>query len=75
MSKTSGPYMSMASANLSFKRHGGNVMVLNKLGLEIEDNGGISALFNWWWQIAGELNPAWKGSHGGGGGDRSHAGH
>ena len=45
--------------------HGGNDGVLNKIGLEIEDNGGISALFNWW-QIAGELNPAWKGGHGGG---------
>lgn len=33
--------------------HGGNDVVLNKLGLEIEDNGGISALFNWW-QIAGD---------------------
>ena len=45
--------------------HGGNDVVLNKIGLEIEDNGGISALLNWW-QIAGELNPAWKGGHGGG---------
>ena len=27
--------------------------------------GAVSALVNWW-QLAGELNPKWKGGHGGG---------
>lgn len=45
--------------------HGGNNIVLQHIGAELNKFGAISAVVNWW-QIAGELNPAWKGGHGGG---------
>lgn len=45
--------------------HGGNDNALLDVGLELEDMGALSALVNWW-QLAGELNPKWKGGHGGG---------
>lgn len=45
--------------------HGGNDGALLDVSLELEDMGAVSALVNWW-QLAGELNPQWKGGHGGG---------
>ncbi len=45
--------------------HGGNDPALLDVGLALEDRGAITALVNWW-QLAGELNPRWKGGHGGG---------
>ena len=42
--------------------HGGNNPALSKVGLELNQKGGISAQLNWW-TVAGELNPAWKGGH------------
>lgn len=44
--------------------HGGNDPAINQVGLEIYQKGGLSAILDWW-VIAGQLNPAWKGGHGG----------
>ncbi len=45
--------------------HGGNEPALQRIGVELNLKGAISAIMQWW-QIAGELNPAWKGGHGAG---------
>jgi len=44
--------------------HGGNTNALSKVGMELNRQGGISALLNWW-QIAPLLNRDWLGGHGG----------
>ena len=44
--------------------HGGNDPVFNRIGLEMNQKGALCAVLNWW-SIAGEINPAWKGGHGG----------
>lgn len=45
--------------------HGGNDQAILDTALQLEDKGALGALLNWW-QLAGELNPKWKGGHGGG---------
>ena len=45
--------------------HGGNNPVLERICLELDNCGALGAMLNWW-QLAGELNPAWKGGHAGG---------
>ena len=45
--------------------HGGNMKMIERLGLEFESKGCLFALLNWW-LMAWDLNPAWKGGHGGG---------
>ena len=45
--------------------HGGNTGVLTQLGLELEKKGCLMAVLNWW-LMAWDMNPAWKGGHGGG---------
>lgn len=45
--------------------HGGNNPVFNSICLELSKRGAVGTLVNWW-SLAGELNPAWKGGHGGG---------
>lgn len=45
--------------------HGGNTGVITRLGLEMEKKGCLVALLNWW-LMAWDMNPAWKGGHGGG---------
>lgn len=44
--------------------HGGNNPVLQHIGIDLNGRGAVSAIVNWW-QIAGQLNPDWKGGHGG----------
>lgn len=44
--------------------HGGNTRALTMTGYELNDRGCQVALLNWW-KLAGELNPAWGGGHGG----------
>lgn len=44
--------------------HGGNTRALQRAGYELNDKGCQVALLNWW-KIAGELDPAWAGGHGG----------
>ena len=45
--------------------HGGNIKMIERLGLEFEDKGCLVAMLNWW-LMAWDMNPAWKGGHGGG---------
>lgn len=44
--------------------HGGNVKSIELVGLGLHKKGAWLANLNWW-LMAGELNPAWKGGHGG----------
>lgn len=45
--------------------HGGNIPVLDRVALDLYRQGCMLAEMNWW-LMAWELNPAWKGGHGGG---------
>ena len=45
--------------------HGGNMKTIERLGLEFEEKGCLVAMLNWW-LMAWDMNPAWKGGHGGG---------
>lgn len=45
--------------------HGGNDQALIDVGLILERRGAVTAIANWW-QLAGQINPAWAGGHGGG---------
>ncbi len=44
--------------------HGGNIPVLDRVCLELDQKGALGAEMNWW-LMAWDLNPAWKGGHGG----------
>ncbi len=44
--------------------HGGNIPVLDRVSLDLHRQGCIMAQMNWW-LMAWDLNPAWKGGHGG----------
>lgn len=43
--------------------HGGNIGVLDRIGLEIYKKGGIAATIDWW-LIAAQINPKFQGGHG-----------
>jgi creatinine amidohydrolase len=45
--------------------HGGNVKTIERLGIELNKEGCLLALLNWWLNVW-EMDPAWKGGHGGG---------
>ncbi|NBK20446.1 MAG: creatininase family protein [Spirochaetia bacterium] len=45
--------------------HGGNVKALERIGYELDNEGCMMVLLNWW-QNVWEMNPLWKGGHGGG---------
>lgn len=45
--------------------HGGNTPVLQRICMELDDCHALGCMLNWW-ILAGELNPQWKGGHGGG---------
>ena len=45
--------------------HGGNIKPIESVGFEFEKKGCLVALLNWW-LMAWDMNPAWKGGHGGG---------
>ncbi len=44
--------------------HGGNTPVIQRICLELDDRNALGCMLNWW-ILAGELNPDWKGGHGG----------
>lgn len=44
--------------------HGGNTPVLQQICMELDDCHALGALLNWW-ILAGNINPEWKGGHGG----------
>lgn len=45
--------------------HGGNSKSIERTGLHLYKKGGLLARVDWW-LIAGQVNPMWKGGHGGG---------
>lgn len=45
--------------------HGGNVKTIERLGFAFEEKGCLVAMLNWW-LMAWDMDPAWKGGHGGG---------
>jgi len=44
--------------------HGGNIAALSQVSYELSQKGALGAILNWW-IMSGELNPDWKGGHGG----------
>ncbi|MCL2593018.1 MAG: creatininase family protein [Defluviitaleaceae bacterium] len=44
--------------------HGGNIPALNQVCLNLYNKGKLGAIMNWW-LMSWELNPEWKGGHGG----------
>ena len=45
--------------------HGGNIPTLNRVCIELSRKGALGVQLNWW-IMAGQLNAAWAGGHGGG---------
>lgn len=45
--------------------HGGNIPALDRVALDLARKGCLMAELNWW-LMAWDLNPKWKGGHGGG---------
>ncbi len=45
--------------------HGGNCQSIERVGFDLQRRGALLACLNWW-LMAWDLNPAWKGGHGGG---------
>ena len=45
--------------------HGGNVKMIERVGMDLEKKGCMLAMLNWW-LMAWDMDPAWKGGHGGG---------
>lgn len=45
--------------------HGGNTKTLERVGLDFDKKGAMVVVLNWW-LMAWDMNPAWKGGHGGG---------
>ena len=45
--------------------HGGNTAAISAVGMHLYRKGAYLANLNWW-LMAGQLNPAWAGGHGGG---------
>ncbi len=45
--------------------HGGNIKTIDRVGIDLRAKGALLAELNWW-LMAWDMNPAWKGGHGGG---------
>lgn len=45
--------------------HGGNARAINQVGYDLYRRGGLLAALHWW-KMVWDMNPAWKGGHGGG---------
>ena len=58
-------YFHGARKFLILNGHGGNVKAIERASLDMDKKGCISATLNWW-LMAWDMNPAWKGGHGGG---------
>ena len=50
---------------LALNGHGGNTKALERVGLELSNEGCLLAIFSWFTNVQ-EMNPAWKGAHGDG---------
>ncbi len=44
--------------------HGGNMRAIDRVGLDLYPRGALLAELNWWTMVW-DMNPAWKGGHGG----------
>lgn len=44
--------------------HGGNSKMIDRVGYDLQRRGALLAELNWW-LMAWDMNPAWKGGHGG----------
>ncbi len=44
--------------------HGGNMRTIDQVGLDLQRKGALLAELNWWLMVW-DMNPAWKGGHGG----------
>ena len=60
-----GLYRHGARKILFLNGHGGNSSSITKVCLDLDRMGAAGVMLNWW-QLAGDLNPDWKGGHGGG---------
>ena len=45
--------------------HGGNIKTIERVGMDFEKQGALLVMLNWW-LMAWDMDPAWKGGHGGG---------
>ncbi|MCI6260339.1 MAG: creatininase family protein [Pyramidobacter sp.] len=45
--------------------HGGNIKPIERAALDMDKKGCLTAVLNWW-LMAWDMDPAWKGGHGGG---------
>ena len=45
--------------------HGGNTPVIERLGMELDKEGCLLAMLNWWQNVM-DLDPSWSGGHGDG---------
>lgn len=45
--------------------HGGNIPAIEMAAYDLNKNGALIAILNWW-QMVGSLNPMWEGGHAGG---------
>lgn len=44
--------------------HGGNIKTIERVGFDMEKKGAMVVMLNWW-LMAWDMNPEWKGGHGG----------
>jgi creatinine amidohydrolase len=59
-----GLYNHGARRFLFLNGHGGNIGALDRVGAEWHKRGVLCAQINWWLMVW-DMNPAWKGGHGG----------
>ncbi len=59
-----GLYSHGARKFLFLNGHGGNISALDRVGLDMFAKGALCAQLNWWLMVW-DINPAWKGGHGG----------
>ncbi len=59
-----GMYKHGARKFIILNGHGGNIKTIEKVGLLVEEKGGLLACLNWW-LMAWDMKAEWKGGHGG----------
>ncbi len=65
MSRIAEQLFNMGARKIVFLNgHGGNTPVLIRVGSDMDKKGAKCAIIDWW-TLAGQINPKWKGGHGG----------
>lgn len=59
-----GLYNHGARKILILNGHGGNIKTIERVGMDFEKKGALVVMLNWW-LMAWDMNPSWKGGHGG----------